>query len=164
MHSRSEGSRETVLDAGALTVTLFGNNDDLDTALRNELGQRGCRTHSVSVRSGWLATTTHAIVRAETEAGSSALHGLAEGTQPLAHVVVICEAPLPTRETAQVEDLCRTCGLRHDTELLWHRNVDDPLAGSGNSAERLASTVADALESHAARDTVPSFVTHLVSN
>ena len=72
------------------TVTLFGSSDPLDQALSSQLDQRGCKTHSVTVATGWLQSVTHAIMRLDTVAGAEAFKQLADTPAPRSHVVAVC--------------------------------------------------------------------------
>ena len=123
--------------AATLTVTLFGDNDRIDHALSEELGRRGCRTHAVSVETGWLRSAENVICRLDTEAGQRALEGLAGRDQPRATVVAVCEKPTDEYALKRLHDLCEECGRHHDVSLIWHSAVADadrsPTAHSSSS-------------------------------
>lgn len=144
-------------------VTLFGSNHVLDDALSDELGQRGCRTHRVTVKTGWLSTATDAVIRIDTPAGAEALRDLGSAEHPSAHVVATCTVPLHEHQADLVRDLCRRCGERHDFSLIWHPSLVQTAtasrAGADLSTRTLAATVADELLGQAARDGEPSFST-----
>ena len=76
-----------------LTITLFGDNDRIDHALSEELGRRGCRTHAVSVDTGWLTSAAERHLPARHRGGQRALEGLAGRDRPHATVIAICEKP-----------------------------------------------------------------------
>lgn len=135
------------------TVTLFGDSAPLDHALSDQLGQRGCKTHFVSVPTGWLRSATHAVMRLDTAAGVDALKELAETEQPRSHVIAVCPEPGTTAESDRVQDMCRACGMHHDVSLIWH----PPLVGDVASehpartqvtTRALAVSVADEMVEH----------------
>jgi hypothetical protein len=134
------------------TITLFGRSDALDNALCDELGRRGCNTHSVSIPMGWLSTTTHAVVRLDTPAGEDAFRELVELEEPPAHVVAVCAKPADELHSARVDKLCRRCGDHHDMSLIWHAALVESLhgvaglstaTGSAAATTDLAATIAD---------------------
>jgi hypothetical protein len=146
------------------TVTLFGASDPLDHALGMQLEQRGCKTHYVSVPTGWLRSSTHAVMRLDTAAGAEALKMLAETQAPRSHIVAVCPEPVDTSEADRLREMCRTCGMHHDVSLIWHPPLSaDGVAPRPDSAgevttHALAATVADEVVAHTtvAR---PSFAT-----
>jgi hypothetical protein len=147
------------------TVTLFGNSDPLDHALSEELGRRGCKTHDVSVPTGWLPSATHAIMRLDTVAGAEALKQLAETRQPRSHVIAVCAEPADTSESDRVREMCRACGMHHDVSLIWHPPLDSDVAAPagapsdvGVATNALVATVADEMVEHSSVGQ-PSFVT-----
>ena len=125
------------------TVTLFGDNGQIDLALSQELGRRGCRTHAVSVVTGWLPSAQHVVCRLDTLSGQRALEGLAGRSRPRANIVAVCERPADPYARQRLSDLCEECGHDHDVSLIWH----SPVAGSHNTdnppLEQLAVSVAD---------------------
>ena len=135
----------------ALTVTLFGAHDAIGEAISNELERRGCRTHSVSVESGWLGSATNAIVRLDTAAGSSALKALTAAGVPGVHVVATCAATSSAPAAERLQRLCEECSQRHDVALLWHGPIateppfeDEPRTDEpGLPAQHLALAVVD---------------------
>jgi hypothetical protein len=138
------------------TVTLFGASDRLDHALGTQLGERGCKTHLVTVPTGWLRTATHAIVRLDTDAGVEALRELAETTGPRSHVIAVCPELADAAEAQRLHEMCRTCGQHHDVALIVHPPVDADAV-----AHTVAATVADEVVEHASVGR-PAFVTKAV--
>lgn len=127
-----------------LTVTLFGDNDLIDRALSTELGRRGCRTHAVSVNTGWLASAGHVICRLDTVAGQRALEGLAGRERPQASVVAVCERPDDEYERRRLHDLCAECGRHNEVTLIWHSSVGDAMDSHHRPPlEQLAVSVVD---------------------
>ncbi|GAA3520852.1 hypothetical protein GCM10022234_15830 [Aeromicrobium panaciterrae] len=122
------------------TVTLFGDNDEIDRALSAELGRRGCRTHAVSVDTGWLTSAANVICRLDTVAGKRALEGLVGRVRPPATVIAMCERPVSAYESRRIHDMCEECGRHHDVSLIWHSAVD---ATDRPPLKHLAVSVAD---------------------
>lgn len=148
------------------TVTLFGDADPLDRALSDQLSQRGVRTHSVSVPTGWLRSATHAVMRFDTVAGADALQSLVETTEPRSRVIAVGLEPTDPRESDRVREMCRSCGLHHEVSLIWHPPLPSGGASQGSAASMvatnaLAATVADEVVEHAAVGH-PTFVTKAV--
>ena len=147
------------------TVTLFGDSAPLDHALSDQLERRGCKTHFVSVPSGWLRSATHVIMRLDTAAGAEALEQLAATPHPRSHVIAVCPDPADASESDRVSEMCRACGVHHDVSLIWHPPLDTEvparagLMPSNTPAvtEALATTVADEMMEHASVGG-PSFV------
>jgi hypothetical protein len=148
-----------------LTVTLFGHHDAIDQAISEELGRRGCRTHSVSVESGWLPSTTNAVVRLDTAAGASALEDLMAARRPGVHIVAISEESGESAD--RLRHLCEECGSTHEVSLLrllpvqkspesGRPEVDPPL-------RHLALAVVDAVADQTRRSATPSFSTWAVA-
>ncbi len=125
------------------TITLFGDNDHVDHALSEELGRRGCRTHAVSVETGWLRSARNVIARLDTNAGQRAIEGLVSGGQPRARVVAVCEQPADEQESLRLQKLCQECGRHHDVSLIWHSAVPDVTNGEPRPADQLAVSVVD---------------------
>jgi hypothetical protein len=149
----------TDLHLAGPTVTLFGNRDALDAALSDELGRRGCSTHSVTTPMGWLSSVTHAIVRLDTRAGEQAMSDLTSRQVPATHVVAVCVTSDDQLATARLDDLCRLCGDSHDVSMIWHAPFGLPTGGLGGAlvrASELASSIADHIGS---QDAVPAFAT-----
>lgn len=145
------------------TVTLFGDSTAIDHALSDQLGQRGCKTHFVSVPTGWLRSSTHAVMRLDTAAGTEALKQLAETDQPRSHVIAVCPEPANTAESDRVRELCRACGMHHDVSLIWHPPLVGDVAAEHPArtevaTHALAATVADEMVGHSTVGQ-PSFVT-----
>ena len=142
------------------TVTLFGGSDPLDHALSVHLDRRGCKTHSVTVATGWLQSATHAIMRLDTVAGAEAFKQLAGTPEPRSHVVAVCPEPDDAAESDRVRDLCRACGLHHDVALIWHPplGANSTAAATARTTTALAETVADEMADHLAVG-APAFVT-----
>lgn len=144
----------------ATTVTLFGGSDALDRALSAHLDRRGCKTHYVTVATGWLQSATHAILRLDTVAGAEAFKQLADTPEPRSHVVAVCPETDDAAESDRVRDLCRACGVHHDVALIWH----PPLGANGTieatetNTTALASTVANEMANHLSVG-APAFVT-----
>jgi hypothetical protein len=140
--AHAPGSTET-------TVTLFGGSDPLDHALSTQLERRGCRTHFVSVPTGWLRSATHAVMRLDTAAGVEALKGLSTTEQPYSHVIAVCPETVDSSESERVRDMCRACGMHHDVSLIWHPPLDAELpattsaAAGGVATNALAAQVVD---------------------
>ncbi len=132
-----------VRGAEVLTITLFGDNGRIDHALSDELGRRGCRTHAVSVDTGWLTSAENVICRLDTEAGQRALEGLAGRKQPRATVIAMCQVPHDEYAVNRLHDLCAECGRHHDVLLIWHTSVGDALTSVPPSLEQLAVCVVD---------------------
>ncbi|MBC7632143.1 hypothetical protein [Aeromicrobium sp.] len=155
----------TDLNLSGTTVTLFGESDPLDVALVDELGRRGCSTHSVTVPSGWLASSTHAIIRLDTPAGRSAFDGLINGAGASSRVVAVCEVPPDADSSARTSDECRRCGATHDVSLIWHPALQVTLSDVTAPmppelvppAHDLASTIADRLALRARSPRRPAF-------
>ena len=145
------------------TVTLFGDNDPLDHALGTQLERHGCRTHVVSVPTGWLRSATHAVMRLDTAAGAEALKELSETQQPHSHVIAVCPESIDSSESDRVRDMCRACGMHHDVSLIWHPPLDAEVTtaegASTGSAETnaLAAQVVDEMMRTTAGQ--PSFAT-----
>ena len=146
------------------TVTLFGDNDPLDPALGTQLERHGCRTHVVSVPTGWLRSATHAVMRLDTAAGAEALKELSETQQPHSHVIAVCPESIDSSESDRVRDMCRACGMHHDVSLIWHppleaADVTSIMGGSTENiaANALAAKVVDEMMRTSAGQ--PSFVT-----
>jgi hypothetical protein len=148
--AKPPGSAET-------TVTLFGASDPLDHALSMQLGQRGCRTHFVTVASGWLRSAQHAIMRLDTVAGAAALEELAATHEPRSHVIAVCPEPDDPAESDRLREMCRTCGSHHDVSLIWHTPLDAAAPANGAVATALAVSVADEMMDHWP-GAAPSFV------
>ena len=147
------------------TVTLFGRADALDHALSDELGRRGCTTHYVTVPTGWLSSTTHAVVRLDTESGAKALLQLIDDTtRPRTHVVAVCALQDDTAESERIDELCRRCGRVHDVSLVWHPALDAMAvqhadAGAIVPTDALAATIVDEITGQSARDESSSYST-----
>ena len=123
------------------TVTLFGDSDSLDHALGTQLERRGCRTHYVSVPTGWLRSSTHAVMRLDTAAGAEALKELSVTDQPYSHVIAVCPESVDSSESDRVRDMCRACGMHHDVSLIWHPPLDaDVTTSPGVQTESVATT------------------------
>lgn len=146
------------------TVTVFGGSDPLDHALGDQLERRGCKTHFVSVPTGWLLTATHAIMRLDTPAGADALKQLAETPQPRSHVIAVCPELANASDSDRVRAMCRACGRHHAVSLIWHPPLDAGVPAPGHSpgsdptTDALATTVADEIVEHSSVGR-PSFVT-----
>lgn len=133
-----------------LTITLFGGNDQIDRALSEELGRRGCRIHAVSVETGWLQSATNVIARIDTPAGERAMENLAGSSRPHAYIVAVCEMPQDEQSSRRLHDLCEQCSLQHHVALIWHAPVAgaQPLGDSGElPIEELATAVVDEVSS-----------------
>ena len=129
--------------AEVLTVTLFGDNGTIDHALSEELGRRGCRTHAVSVDTGWLTSAKNVICRLDTEAGRRALEGLAGRDQPRATVVAVCAVPSDEYAIIRLHDLCAECGRHHDVSLIWHASLGHAATSGPPPLEQLAVSIVD---------------------
>ncbi|MFC5676871.1 hypothetical protein [Aeromicrobium endophyticum] len=147
----------TDLHLAGPTVTLFGDRDALGAAISDELGRRGCSTHSVTTPMGWLASVTHAIVRLDTRAGEQALSDLTSREMPATHVVAVCATSDDELAAARLDHLCRQCGDSHDVSMIWHAPFGLPtgsLDGAMVRASELASSIADHIGS---QDAAPAF-------
>lgn len=152
-----------------LTVTVFGNHDELDNALGEELCRRGWRAHLVSVRTGWLQSAKNAIVRVDTESGASAIQELADDGHDPVHLVALCENRPDDWGLEAVRETVSECGARHDTSLMWHRPVDSTLLEPANEADTadrpvdlLASAIADEVSHQGTSSADPSFRSRLI--
>jgi hypothetical protein len=150
-----------------LTVTLFGDHDAIDQAISDELGRRGCRTHSISVKTGWLASTTNAVVRLDTAAGASALEGLTVARGPSVHVIAIC-VDSDTADSGRLRHICEDCSSTHDVSLLRHAPLAvttlQPQPGEAAPPVRhLALAVADVVADQTPGSAAPSFTTRSVA-
>jgi hypothetical protein len=137
--------------------TVFGAHDPLDAALSDELGRRGCSTHTVTTPMGWLTTVTHAIVRLDTRAGEQAMSDLTSRHIPAIHVVAVCATSNDAEAAARIDDLCRLCGDSHDVSMIWHAPFGLPVSsldGTPVRASELASSIVDEVDP---RDAVPTF-------
>ncbi len=157
-----------IRDEVALTVTLFGDHDAIDQAISEELGRRGCRTHSINLETGWLPSTTHAVVRLDTAAGVSALEGLAAAQGHGVHLVAVCENPETTRAADQLRLQCEECGTSNEVSLIWHSPIaTDPIRPEPREADppvrHLALAVADEITDQTAGSATPSFSTRSVA-
>lgn len=144
------------------TVTLFGGSDPLDHALGDQLEQRGCKTHFVSVPTGWLRSAAHAVMRLDTAAGAEAFKQLADTRQPRSHVIAVCPEPANAAESDRVRDMCRACGRHHEVSLIWHPRLDGDASAQHSArtavtTKALAATVADEMVDHSSVGQ-PSFV------
>ncbi len=126
-----------------LTITMFGERDEVGDALSQELGRRGCRTHAVSVETGWLASASNAICRIDTVVGQRAMEALAGRERPRATVIAVCEKPRDEYASKRLHDLCQECGRHHDVTLIWHSPVAEAPATDHPPLEPLAVAVAD---------------------
>ena len=122
------------------TVTLFGDSDPLDRALGTQLERRGCRTHFVSVPTGWIRSATHADMRLDTAAGAEALKELSRTPQPYSHVIAVCPETVDPSESDRVRDMCRACGMHHDVSLIWHPPLDHEVTAIGGVPSESVTT------------------------
>lgn len=147
------------IDVQGPTVTLFGARDALDTALSDELGRRGCSTHTVTTPVGWLTSVTQAVIRLDTASGESALHDLMAERRPPAHVVAVCQTS-DEATSARLDALCRACGDSHEISLIWHPpfhvTLDDltvdPTLEPVLAPGELAATIADEIDHQGSSD------------
>lgn len=147
------------------TVTVFGDNDALDHALGAQLERLGCKTHFVSVPTGWLRSAAHAVVRLDTEAGADALKQLADTPEPRSHVIAVCPELTDRAESDRLHEICRGCGQHHHVSLIWHPRLDADMTTFGGAPSTLtaattalAASVVDEMVDHASVGH-PSFVT-----
>ncbi|MCW2750091.1 MAG: hypothetical protein JWR83_1201 [Aeromicrobium sp.] len=155
-----------VRDAVELTVTLFGDHDAIDQAISEELGRRGCRTHSINIETGWLPSTTHAVVRLDTAAGASALRGLTAAQGEGAHVVAICEDPSTSPAADRLRLLCEECSTSHEVSLIWHGPITTtPVRpdAADPPVRHLALAVVDEMADQTPGSASPSFSTRSVA-
>lgn len=152
----------TDLHLAGPTVTLFGNRDALDSALSDELGRRGCSTHTVTTPMGWLRSVTHAVVRLDTRTGEQAMSDLTSREIPATHVIAVCVTSDDRVAAARFDDLCRLCGDHHDVSMIWHAPFGLPSGGLDGTlvrATELASSIADEIGSQDTTLSAPSFST-----
>lgn len=148
----------TDLHLSGPTVTVFGDHDVLDAALSQELGRRGCSTHTVTTPTGWLSSASHAIVRVDSRAGTSAIEDLVRRDAPAAHVVVVVETSGDDVLSSRVEGLCRECGDLHDVSVIWHAPLVDPEdLSSAPTPSDLATAIVDEVGQQEAWTSAPSF-------
>ncbi len=138
--------------AVTMTITLFGDNDRIDQALSEELGRRGCRTHAVSVETGWLTSAENVICRLDTPAGKRAIEGLAGRSQPRANVIAMSEKPSDEDAIRRLHDLCVECGRHHDVSLIWHSATGEIGAAEGTPIEQLAVSIVDEVSAKVGAD------------
>jgi hypothetical protein len=149
----------------ALTVTLFGVHDSIGEAISDELERRGCRTHAVSVESGWLGSATNAIVRLDTAAGTSALKALTAADGKGVHVVATCADTSSGPAAERLQRLCEECSQHHEVSLIWHGPIateppfgDEPRTDEPSlPAQHLALAVVNEVTDQAPRPPSPSF-------
>ncbi|MCW2801731.1 MAG: hypothetical protein JWQ70_3203 [Aeromicrobium sp.] len=149
-----------IRDAIDLTVTLFGDADAIDQAISEELGRRGCRTHSISMETGWLASTTNAIVRIDTPAGASALEALSSANGRSVHVVAICQGLEDSELSGRLRHLCEECSTSHEVSLIWHAPMETTqvaLESPDPPARHLALAIVDQVAEQSHRPAKPSF-------
>jgi hypothetical protein len=152
----------TDLHLSGPTVTMFGNRDALDAALSDELGRRGCSTHSVTTPVGWLTSITNAVVRLDTETGEHAMADLTSRDVPATHVVAVCATSDDELVAARLDELGRQCGDHHDVSMIWHAPLglpSDGLDGAILRASDLAASIADEIGLQEAWTSGPSFST-----
>ncbi|MDR7085434.1 hypothetical protein J2X11_000273 [Aeromicrobium panaciterrae] len=162
MTDRPDPLTTPIRDAATLTITLFGDNGRIDHALSAELGRRGCRTHAVSVETGWLKSAENVICRLDTVAGQRALEGLAGRVGPHATVIAVCEQPANESDAKRLQDLCKACGRHHDVSLIWHSPVGDAPASEPPPIEHLAVSIVDEVSTKVAHTDGNSFTTRFV--
>lgn len=142
------------------TVTVFGDRDLLDVALSTELGRRGCSTHAVTTPTGWLTSSTNAIIRLDTASGEHAMNDLVRRQMPATHVVAVCATSDDAEVVARLDLLSRQCGDRHDVSLIWHAPLGMKLAEDGAPVLRpseLAASIVDEIGHQQAWTSAPSF-------
>ncbi|MFI5429419.1 hypothetical protein [Aeromicrobium sp. UC242_57] len=105
-------------------VTLFGDRDDLDQALGDELARRGCSTHIITTSLGWLDSTTHAVIRLGTPTGDKAMEALATTDTPAAHLVGVCQSTTDDAEAEHIRAAWAASSEHHVASLIWHEPVD----------------------------------------
>ncbi len=148
----------TDLHLAGPTVTVFGDRDFLDAALSEELGRRGCSTHTVTTETGWLASASHAIVRIDSRAGTRAIEDLAHHEFPAAHIIVVLETSDDAQEAHHLEGLCRECGEHHNVSVIRHAPLVDPAdVTSAPDPADLAAAIVDEIGLQQAWTTAPSF-------
>lgn len=147
----------TDLHLAGPTVTLFGNRDALDAALSDELGRRGCSTHSVTTPMGWLTSVTHAIVRLDTRAGEQAMSDLTSREIPATHVIAVCVTSDDEVAAARLDHLCRQCGDSHDVSMIWHAPFDLPAGGLDGALVRASELASSIIDHIGSQDAAPAF-------
>ena len=152
-----------ITGAASVTITLFGDNGSIDHALSEELGRRGCRTHAVSVETGWLTSAENVICRLDTASGQRALEGLAGRDRPKAHVIAVCEKTTDEYASKRLHDLCQECGRHHDVSLIWHSPVAGASVADIPPVEQLAVSVADEVIAMVGAADGSSFTTSFVN-
>jgi hypothetical protein len=150
----------------APTVTLFGDRDALDTAVSDELGRRGCSTHTVTIPVGWLGSVSYAVIRVGTRSGREALAGLLEQDDPRTRVVAVCESMDDLQAFADLQAMCRRCGEHHDIALIVHAPLEATLAEisdllaptAAEDADHLARAIVDQMSVPPEHGAPPQFV------
>lgn len=127
------------------TVTLFGDRDELDRAIGDELARRGCSTHIITVTMGWLPSTSHAVFRLGTQTGDRAMLDLAATTAETTRIVAVCEQGPDAARVQQITATWSANSHRHPASLIWHEPFD-PLR---SKVPALASQIADEIFSPA---------------
>lgn len=112
------------LDSQGPTVTLFGESDELDDALGEELDRRGCSTHIITVPIGWLPSTSHAIFRLGTSIGDQAMLDLAHTTAETTRIVAVCESSADLDRNERVQASWATNSQGRPGLLMWHEPFD----------------------------------------
>lgn len=162
MTDRPDPLNTPIRSGSTLTVTLFGDNGRIDRALSAELERRGCRTHAVSVKTGWLTSAQNVICRLDTESGQRALEGLAGRDRPHATVIAMCEKPADELDARRLQDLCKECGRHHDVSLIWHSSVGDAPASDLPPIEHLAVSIVDEVSAKVGHADGNSFTSRFV--
>jgi hypothetical protein len=163
------GTRRPIRDTVPLTVTLFGDHDAIGQAISEELERRGCRTHAVSIETGWLSSSTNAIVRLDTAAGASALEGLTDGDGSGAHIVATCVDPDEGPDSERLRHLCEECSASHEVSLICHEPIAATapgaleINGADPHVRHLAIAVVDEVTEQTQGAGSPSFSTRSIA-
>ncbi|MGZ5368191.1 hypothetical protein [Aeromicrobium sp.] len=110
-------------EAGPAMVTIFGDGQEMDSALAAVFDRYGSRSHVVTTPTGWLRTSDLVVARLDTPAGVVALRDLANQETRSARIVCICQDPGSVATAEDLAMLCSQCGDRHHVTLLWHPPV-----------------------------------------
>jgi hypothetical protein len=157
----------TDLNLSGPTVTVFGAHDLVDAALSDELGRRGCSTHSVTVPTGWLNSVTHAVIRLDTPAGERAIEELTGQQTKATHVVAVC-ATRDDATSARLDQLCQDAGKLHDISVIWYPPLELALDDDGLNVvvapAELAVTIVDEIGLQEAWREAPSYATRTIEH
>lgn len=129
------------LDLHGPTVTLFGERDELDEAIGDELARRGCSTHVITVTMDWLPSTTHAIFRLGTPTGDQAMLDLAATAAETTRIAAVCESSSDATRTEAIQAAWVTSSQGHLAALVWHEPFDVLRSGVPQLAREIADQI-----------------------